>query len=137
MKIKIKTTTIDDFCNIAKNHFSFTNAIGTPIFVKKFISMFGAAPNVVTATWNKLVIQDLLPASPVVQPVHLLWALLQIKVYPTDQVLGILLNVHTDTFRKYVWVVLSCIPSIKNVVSKYIYFLIYLYKYIYIFLLYF
>mmetsp|Transcript_13127 Transcript_13127/g.24666 ORF Transcript_13127/g.24666 Transcript_13127/m.24666 type:complete len:107 (+) Transcript_13127:291-611(+) len=68
-----------------------------------FRSHYGASPGVVAILWT--LIQDMLRRR--FSFVHLLWALMFMKVYATESVLAGKLGVDDDTFRTHIWPIIK------------------------------
>ena len=80
-----------------------------------FQSKFGARPETLALTWNLMDIGD---AANDVKPVHLLWTTMFLKTYSKESVLADTANVCRDTFRKYNYLVLHHMASLRpHVVS--------------------
>ena len=71
---------------------------------RKFRALFGCSPEACQDLW-KITFGYQKAGT---QPNHLLWALLQLKVYATEDVLSAMIGVDRKTFRKWVW------PMIKS-----------------------
>ena len=78
---------------------------------RDFRSLFGTIPEVCAAIWNRLVFDD---ESPLIRPVHLLWALMFMKLYSKEAALCKLARVSRSTFRKFVWFVIPRIAHLKS-----------------------
>ena len=71
----------------------------------KFKSFFGASAEVCFDVWYKLDPQINISRS--AQPKHLLWALMLVKVYATEEVLAKLACCDEKTYRKWAWLFLE------------------------------
>lgn len=70
---------------------------------RKFMSFFGTTPFICSMLWAFLEPLENMPNG--VKPVHLLWALLFLKVYATESVHCALVGgVDEKTFRKWTWI---------------------------------
>ena len=80
---------------------------------RRFRALFGVSPVLCSLVWNKF--SKMLPVRG--QPQHLLWSLLQLKVYSTEAVLVAIAAVDRKTFRKWSWMILDCLSRLP-VVSR-------------------
>ena len=81
---------------------------------RRFTSLFGTSPNICAYVWGGL--GNMLPIGG--EPQHLLWGLLLIKVYATEQVLSIIAGVDRKTYRKWAWKFISAVSELKVVRTK-------------------
>ena len=90
-----------------------------PYQLRQFKAHFGVSPFIVCCLWNRLIEERMLsttteqPAS----PRHLLWALLFLKLYTSEEVLSRICGTTAKTFRQRVWLMLIAISGLRNVVS--------------------
>lgn len=70
-----------------------------------FRANFGVSPYICAAVWNLMVDTRLLPLR--AQPKHILWSLLFLKVYASENVLCTICACDEKTFRKWVWMMLE------------------------------
>jgi hypothetical protein len=69
---------------------------------------FGVGPHVTAIIWSKI-------TKPYgAEPYHLLWTLLFLKVYASEEVLSNLIRVCRNTYMKWVWSMLSAIQQIES-----------------------
>ena len=78
---------------------------------RRFNSLFGVSPIVCCRVWQACVRR--LPSG--AEPVHLLWALLFLKTYATEDVLCAIAHVDRKTYRKYTWKVVTELSNISIV----------------------
>jgi hypothetical protein len=83
---------------------------------RKFKANFGCSLQVASKIWILLDVLNEGPRGGQVK--HMLWALMFLKVYATEEVLADKTGVHRDTYRKWVWLFVPRIASIE-VVSNY------------------
>ena len=69
------------------------------VFRERYISYFGVSWNIVADAW--LLARDWEHAPDTVLPIHLLWALMHLKVYATEPVLASIAGVDKKTFQKW------------------------------------
>ena len=82
---------------------------------RSYRAKFGCSPLVCTDLWERL--KNKRPRG--AQAKHLLWALLFLKTYNTEDNLSELIGTTSKTFRKWTWLMLKAIHKLKNsVVSK-------------------
>lgn len=93
---------------------------------RNFVAFFHARPREVAITWNLLCLEghldDLGPNS--VNPEHLLWALMFMKVYSNETVLSSVAGCSEKTFRKWVWFYMEAIAKLDAKVVSLPYFLL-------------
>jgi hypothetical protein len=88
--------------------------IRTPGSMRHFKAAFGVSPFMCSVMWNYMDDQENLPHR--AQPKHLLWTLLFLKLYNSENVLCSLCECDEKTFRKWVWLMLPAIGSLDHVV---------------------
>lgn len=71
------------------------------ISMRKFKAHFGATPAICADIWQMINPRELI--STYAKPIHLLWGLMLIKVYATEEVLSGIAGVTEKTFRKWAW----------------------------------
>ena len=76
---------------------------------RRFSSHFGVCPVIVSIIWASL--ESRLPASTFI---HLLWALLFLKVYATESVLSGMVGADEKTYRLHVWRVIQGISNMRQ-----------------------
>lgn len=81
--------------------------------LRRFIAMFGVTPSICSAIWNLL--ESNLPQGRTVN--HLLWALLFLKNYCTEETNRAIIRADEKTIRKWVWLVVQAISRLKVVCS--------------------
>lgn len=79
--------------------------------LRRFRSFFGTSPDVCVILWHQL--QTRIPEHG--SPEHVLWALLFLKVYATEDVLCSFVRVDRKTFRKWCWIFVDAISHLPNV----------------------
>ena len=80
-------------------------------YPRRFRALFGASPAVCSVVWS-LASRSLPPKA---RPIHLLWALLFLKVYATEHANASLAGVDEKTFRKWAWALLESISNLDVV----------------------
>ena len=72
---------------------------------RRFKAFFGAEPDVVATIWHELFQSRWLWYAGVrgPKPVHLLWALLFLRRYGTEETMSVIAGVCEKTFRKWAW----------------------------------
>lgn len=92
---------------------------------KKFRALFGASPVVVLRLWNLITTNSELPSGG--RLVHLLWALIFVKVYPTEETLVKLCGDPSGTpdrkttrkwIRLFLEAICRCIDDVVSVVVR-------------------
>ena len=84
--------------------------------LRLFSEHFCISPWVTACVCNRLVEHDFLPAK--ANPKHLLWTLLFMKVYATEQVLATICECNAETFRIWVRSMLDGLGLLKNKVVR-------------------
>ncbi len=88
-----------------------------------FRSHYGCSPTVVMKCWDLMQTHKILPDEKGLKPIHLLWALLFLKVYPTGTPLATMTKASEKTTRKWVWAMVESIAALEmHVVSFYVYY---------------
>ena len=77
---------------------------------RAFFAHFGCSSDVISIVWQK--IHRIKPRS--CKPKHVLWALLFLKTYNSEDVLASRVGTNRKTFRKWVWTVLKLIQGLKR-----------------------
>jgi hypothetical protein len=77
---------------------------------RRFISLFGIAPELVAHVWTGVDV-GVEPTT----PVHLLWALMFLKIYSNETVHATLAGADEKTFRKWSWFWVSKLANLQNV----------------------
>ncbi len=85
------------------------------INIRRFKSHFGTTPGSCAYIWQEIEKHD-----ENLKYFHLLWALLFLKLYDSEEVLsGMVGGVDEKTFRKYIWIILKSFKTLKKkVVSQ-------------------
>ena len=78
---------------------------------RRFKALFGVSSEICAILWEELKVARLTNS----KPVHLLWALLFLKNYATEDVNCEIASVDPKTFRKWVWVILKAMSNISLV----------------------
>ena len=99
-------------------------------FIRRFRSHFGTTPTICLVIWERLdPYETILPTYRRVKFKHLLWALLFMKVYGTEELHTSLTGVDEKTFRKWSWIFIDAIADLEcevvNVYSRYTIYMIY------------
>lgn len=84
---------------------------------RKFLSFFGTTPYVCSLLWAYLDPCNTMLNS--VQPVHLLWALMFMKIYATEAIhCSLAGGVDEKTFRKWSWEFVHAIANLESAVVR-------------------
>jgi hypothetical protein len=75
-----------------------------------FRANFGVSPYICAVVWNELVDTRSLPQG--ARPKHILWSLLFLKVYATENVLCTICACDEKTFRKWVWLLVAAMARL-------------------------
>jgi len=93
---------------LLNRHAMYRNQSGDRVFR----SFFGVCPRVVWKCW------DLLKPSLVelngVQPIHLLWACMFLKVYGPEATLAAIAKCTEKTYRKWIWNLIYAISNLES-----------------------
>ena len=71
----------------------------------QFRKSFGAYPLTVLHLWNRI------EKKPGLKPIHLLWGLFFLRVYPMEDVLKTILKMDPNTAQKWIWIAVVCIAE--------------------------
>ena len=82
--------------------------------MRHFKAVFGVSPLLCSVVWNYMDDDEKLPRR--AQPKHLLWTLMFLKLYNSENVLSSMCGCEEKTFRKWVWLMLAAIGSLEDVV---------------------
>ena len=94
--------------------------------IDRFVTYFGVTPFVTAKIWQCLLHHDFMPDKGTAS--HLLWALMLLKLYSTEEVLAGIANVTAKTFRKWSQRFVLAISQLKpHVVSCFLYFCYFLF----------
>ena len=86
---------------------------------RRFKAFFGVKAERASEVWSLLIGYKLLP--PKSEPEHLLWALLFLKLYATEDVNASLVGHDPDTVRKWTWLMVEALHDLsKKLVSVFI-----------------
>ncbi len=104
-----------DFENLGRQLAGYSRSTSERIRRERFNSCFGVNPIIVSVVWSMLIDNELCsPSSP--KPVHLLWALLFLKLYDSTPKLAALAGCDEKTFRKWSWFYVGAIASLDRLV---------------------
>lgn len=78
---------------------------------RRFRACFGVSPDVCSAIWSRLGSKKLENCD----PIHLLWCLLFLKVYSTEDVLATIAGVDRKTYRKWTWPMITALSNLNMV----------------------
>ena len=81
------------------------------VYMRRFKSYFGATPSICAQLWQML--DPRRQISSYAKPVHLLWALMLIRVYATEEVLAGIAGVTEKTFRKWAWAFITATADVS------------------------
>ena len=95
-------------------------------FERRFRTFFGTSPQICELIWTNLdPFEQIAPDYPGVQVVHLLWALMFMKIYAEESVhCGLVGGVDEKTFRKWTWLFVEYISYEEDRVVSYCQFLL-------------
>lgn len=83
---------------------------------RKYRSFFGVSPLICSICWTLL--KNKLPNYS--RPIHLLWALLFLKKYETEEVSVALTKADAKKFRKWSWIFVDLLSNLNMVRNKFI-----------------
>ena len=97
------------FANLGLSLWMSKKAVLLLLCKRRFPGMFGCSPHVCSIIFKYLQQQNDIewPSSLGLQPKHLLWALLFLKVYNTEEVNSSIVGCNEKTFRKWTWKVIE------------------------------
>ena len=120
-KLTLSFPSILDFESMGREIMHRKKGGSSLTFDNRFRTFFGVSPKVVENIWNRLdPFRTIEPIHSGVKPMHLLWALLFMKVYAEESIhAGLVGGVDEKTFRKWVWVFVQEISYLEDeVVSR-------------------
>lgn len=82
----------------------------------RFKALFGITPLLCQKLWEKIS-SSLYAGS---KPCHLLWALLKLRTYATDEVCTVITGACKKTYQKWTWIFIQKLSEIENVSLIYI-----------------
>lgn len=101
-----------DDANIIINRKRNLRDYSTAISLRQYRHIFGTTPTICSILWGKIKDRNTLP--PYARPLHLLCALLFLKVYSTEEVHAALTGLNEKTFRKWSWKFINLIASLDS-----------------------
>jgi hypothetical protein len=125
MIIQIQSITPAEYADIARNIFKkkngYKNKTTTRLDNEICQSLIGTSYEICAELWN--LINPVLSVSRNAQPKHLLWALLLMKQYSTEEVnVRLVGGADNKTYRKWSWLFIEAIANLKaSVVSVLVY----------------
>jgi hypothetical protein len=81
--------------------------------LRRFKAFFGVQPARASEVWSLLLGHNLMP--PKALPVHLLWALLFLKLYGTEDVNAGMIGHDEGTIRKWVWLLVKAMHDLSKI----------------------
>ena len=106
-----------DYESLGRQLAGYSRSASERIRLERFNSFFGVNPIIVSVVWSMLIDNQMCSRSP--NPVHLLWALLFLKLYDTTSNLAALARCDEKTFRKWSWFYIESIANLDSqVVSR-------------------
>ena len=97
--------------NLGKEIIGRTSNVHNLSFERKFKALFGVSRFHVSSLWFQLCRNEVVDF----QPRRILWALLFLNLYETEEVHARVCNVTEKTFRKWCWKVVTAISKLKTV----------------------
>jgi hypothetical protein len=83
--------------------------------LRRFVALFGIEPHLCAIVWRELIASGWTSFTRRPEPKHLLWTLLFLKCYPTEEFLATLVGaVDEKTTRKWVWFYVEGIASLAT-----------------------
>ena len=82
-------------------------------FSRRFVAHFGISLDACSQLWKELTEKQLLPRE--AQHRYLLWALLFLKTYSTEEINASLVGVSPKTFRNWVWKMVCGLSNLNKV----------------------
>lgn len=102
--------TRESFMDLGNNIMGRTKAVQARTALERFKATFGTSPQVCSLLWD-MIDRTWMPNGS--RPVHLLWALMLLKLYCAESVLSALANAHEQTFRKWAWIFVDAIADLQ------------------------
>lgn len=79
--------------------------------IKTFRAFFGVSPSTCSILWSKVWQLNVAPGG--ARPCHLLWALMFLTVYSSEEVLSNIVGVHKQTFEEWTSTMIKTIARLK------------------------
>lgn len=95
-------------CHYSNYDIQKSRAVG----YRRFKGLFGVSPLICSIAWDN--ITEHVPQG--TKPHHLLWGLCFLKCYNTEHVNHAIFGVDEKTFRKWIWIVIDSLASLKVVI---------------------
>ena len=92
------------------------NRTYSSVINRRFRGHFGVCPLICYRIWHKLYAKLYIVYNGSGRPKHLLWALMHLKLYNSEEVNSAIAGVDEKTFQKYTWTIIDLISDF-NVVS--------------------
>ena len=81
---------------------------------RRFRGVFGMSSKVCAVLWEFLVQHSTISRKKGSSPKHLLWTLMVLKLYATEETNAAMAGVDEKTFRKWCWIVLNEMKKLKK-----------------------
>jgi len=82
---------------------------------RQFVACFGCTIHIAAMLWCILDVDNLGPDNAKIH--HLLWTLMFLKTYETNNILASIFDVDEQTYRKWTWLIIGAIARIDGIVS--------------------
>jgi len=82
---------------------------------RRFVACFGCTIHIAAMLWCILDVDNLGPDNAKIH--HLLWTLMFLKTYETNNILASIFDVDEQTYRKWTWLIIGAIAKIDGIVS--------------------
>ena len=76
-----------------------------------FKAHFGVSPFIASCLWNRMEDERTLPSVQEARPFHLLWALMFLKLYSSEDTMSRIVGTTAKTFRQRVWQMLAAVRN--------------------------
>ena len=103
-----------DFESLGRQLAGYSRSTSARIRHERFNACYGVNSIIVSVVWSMLIDNQFCSPSP--NPVHILWALLFLKLYDTTPKLAALAGCDEKTFRKWSWFYVGAIASLHHLV---------------------
>lgn len=102
----------DIFLKLGHHFTSHNMSMSFSVGQRRFLALFGVSSSICSIIWNE--IESLLPDGS--SPVHLLWTLLFLKNYNTEETNRAIIKADEKTIRKWIWIMVDAISKLKVVI---------------------
>jgi hypothetical protein len=110
---KLGKETGSKYVSVGSRRGAAAGGVATRTEEDRFRAKFGTSPAICAALWHKLEPETTMLKG--ARPMHLLWALMLMKIYATEAVLSVIAGgVDESTFRKWSWEFVEAVSYLES-----------------------